>query len=159
MGVLGTCERKRSTIMDVQFGELNWPLRERRLVRPWEFQLNRFARKLGVPVMFRRHFDHRLDMVSMEQVNNLQILLDGVLDHGVPGAVVELGAHVGCTAAVIAQLLKGTDKEDQFHVYDLFVGDWSTVQSVRERFEANFKELGQLMPHVHQGDVRETVPA
>lgn len=145
--------------MHVQFGELKWPLRERRLVRPWEFQLNRVARKLGVPVMFRRHFDHRLDMVSMEQVNNLQILLDGVLDHGVPGAVVELGVHVGCTAAVMAQLLKGTDREGQFHVYDLFVGDWSSVQSVRDRFESNFKALGLRIPEVHEGDVRATVPA
>jgi len=145
--------------MEVQFGELKWPLKERRLLRPWEFQMNRVARKLGLPVQFRRHFDHQRDMVSLEQVNNLQVLLTSILDHGVPGAVVELGSHVGCTASVLAQVMLGTDREAQLHVFDTFEGSWSAEQSVRQRFETNFRELGLPLPQQHVGDVLRTIPA
>ncbi len=143
--------------MEIQFGELNWPGAERRRARGWEFRLNRVLHRLGLPITLRRHFDHRRDMVSLEQVNNLQVLLAGVLDHGVPGEVVELGVHVGCTTAVLAQVMQGTDREGRLHVFDTFEGSWSPEQSVRQRFEANFKDIGLPLPHMHVGNVLHTV--
>ncbi len=144
---------------EVQFGELSWPGAERRRARGWEFLVNKVLHKLHLPITLRRHFDHRRDMVSLEQANNLQVLLTAVLDHGVPGAVVELGCHTGATACVFARVLQGRGAAHPFHVYDLFEGRWSPEQSVRDRFEANLRERGLPLPQVHAGDVLRTVPA
>lgn len=98
-------------------------------------------------------------MLSLEQAGNLQLLLTYVLDHGVPGAAVELGCHVGGTTAVLARVLQARDPSRELHAYDAFLKHWSTDADPRQRFEANFKALGLPLPRLHEGDVRATVPA
>lgn len=120
---------------------------------------NRVLRKLKLPLAFGRSFDHYRDMLSLEQAGNLQLLLTEVLDHGVPGAVVELGCHVGGTTAVLARVLQERDPSRELHTYDAFLKHWSTDADPRQRFEANFKALGLPLPRIHEGDVRTTVPA
>jgi O-methyltransferase len=140
------------------FGALTWPGSERLLARPWMRRFNALLRKVRIPLALRRPFDHHADMVSLEQANNLQLLLRGVLDNDVPGAVVELGCHTGSTTAVLTQVLHHRPQPPDFHVYDTFIGDWSAEGSVRERFQHNLGALQLPLPVIHEGDVRVTVP-
>jgi O-methyltransferase len=121
--------------------------------------LNKVLGKLRIPLSLRRSFDHRKDMVSLEQASNLQVLLKGVLDVGVPGAVVELGCHTGATTVILAEVIRRGSERRPLHVYDTFIGDWSSIGSVREQFEGNMKAFGLPLPEIHDGDVRTTVPA
>ena len=90
----------------LHFGQLTWPGSDRQRKRWWERKATNLLRKARLPLAVQRSFDHRLDMVSLEQVNNLYLLLTSVLVGKVPGAVVELGCHTGSTATVLGQIFK-----------------------------------------------------
>ncbi len=121
--------------------------------------MNRVLNKLRSPVVLRKRFDHREDMVSLEQISNFELLLTDVLEHGVPGSAVELGCYMGSTAAVIAALLQARDPQRPFHVYDRFDIELGTVHGVRQAFLERMREAKVPVPVIHAGDVLETVPA
>ncbi len=101
-------------------------------------------------------------MVSLEQVNNLYLLLTSVLVGKVPGAVVELGCHTGSTTTVLGQLLQNHDTKRRPCMYTTCSTSSLVQPSVLDRFQANHAAIGlkrQGAPHIHEGDVFETVPA
>jgi O-methyltransferase len=120
--------------------------------------MNRFLKKLRIPFIAGHHFDGLRDMLSLEQAGNLQVLLMGVLDHGVAGDVVEFGCHTGSTTTVLAQVLLGSCREGHLHVYDHFDDSWTIEKNTRRRLEANFRTRQLPIPHVHAGNVLDTVP-
>ena len=142
----------------LHFGQLSWPGSERQRKRSWERKVTNLLRKARLPISVQRTFDHRLDMVSLDQVNNLYLLLTSVLVSKVPGAVVELGCHTGSTTTVLGQILQCQPKPPALHVYDLFEGAWSPEESVLDRFKANHAAVGIPLPYIHQGDVLKTIP-
>jgi O-methyltransferase len=121
--------------------------------------MNKVFRKLHLPFMIRRHFDHRQDMMSMEQAANLQLLLSGTLGNQVPGAVVELGCYTGSTSLVLARVLQGSGDARPFHVFDSFAHELGTEKGIRSVFGSNFAKYGLPQPVIHEGDLRATVPA
>jgi O-methyltransferase len=121
--------------------------------------LNKVFRKLDLPIMIRRHFDHRQDMMSMEQASNLQLLMAGVLGGEVPGAVVELGCYTGSTSLVLAKVLERSGGKRPFHVFDSFAHELGSEKDIRAVFESNFTKYALPLPAIHQGDLRATVPA
>lgn len=141
------------------FGQLKWPGSERWRTRSWVKNLNKVLQKLGVPLALKRSFDHREDMLSLEQAANIQLLLSGVLSSGVQGAAVELGCYTGSTSAVMASLLKARGTAMSLHVYDSFAHELGGEQGVRTVFEENFRKLDLPLPAIHAGDLRITVPA
>lgn len=143
--------------LPLHVGQLNWPGSERQLKRAWERKVTNLLRKARLPIAVQRSFDHRLDMVSLAQVNNLYLLLTSVLAGKVPGAVVELGCHTGSTTSVLGQILQSQPRD--MHVYDLFEGAWSREESILDRFKANLLASGVPLPFIHKGDVLKTVPA
>lgn len=66
------------------------------------------------------------DQVSPQQVRVILGELEKVLQHSVPGAVVEFGCYIGTTSLFIRRLLDERSNPNQddrrFHVYDSFEG-------------------------------------
>ena len=66
------------------------------------------------------------DQVSPQQVRVILGELEKVLQHSVPGAVVEFGCYIGTTSLFIRRLLdehSNLNQDDrQFHAYDSFEG-------------------------------------
>lgn len=120
--------------------------------------MNRVLNRLHSPVVLRSRFDHREDMVSMEQISNLELLFTDVLDRKVPGAVVELGCYMGSTAAVFASLLQAHDARRPFHVYDRFDIELGTSHGVWQAFARRMLDAKVPMPTIHPGDILDTVP-
>lgn len=121
--------------------------------------MNKILGKLRLPYDLKKRFDHREDMVSMEQVGNFELLINEVLDNEVQGEFVELGCYTGSTTAVFAALLAAHRNERRLHVYDRFDIELGSVTGIREIFEENIRNTGAPMPEIHAGDVFETVPA
>ena len=124
----------------------------------WMHNMNRVLGKLHVPIRLQRRFDHREDMVSLEQIANFELLIHDLLDHGVPGAFVELGCYMGSTASVISCLLQDLDPGRAFHVYDSFDIELGRDRGIRALFEANMQAAVVPMPIIHAGDVYDLVP-
>lgn len=141
------------------FIDLLWPGIGDRYLPPWTRFANRVLRKAHVPLSFQRPFDHREDMVSPEQAANIQLLLGALLDHEVPGDIVELGCYLGNTSAVIASVLHARHAARPFHVYDSFAYELGSQRGIRATFERNFMELGLPLPTIHAGDLFSIVPA
>ncbi|MBP7513085.1 MAG: class I SAM-dependent methyltransferase [Flavobacteriales bacterium] len=120
--------------------------------------MNRVLNKLRSPVVLHSRFDHREDMVSMEQISNLELLFTDVVDRKVPGAVVELGCYMGSTAAVFASLLQAHDAKRPFHVYDRFDIELGTSHGVWQAFARRMLDAKVPMPTIHPGDILDTVP-
>ncbi len=122
--------------------------------------MNKVLGKLRVPYDMKKRFDHRNDMVSMEQIGNFELLINSVLEQGVEGDFVELGCYTGSTAAVFATLLAAHgDHRRKFHVYDRFDIELGSARGIRDIFEQNISDTQAPMPVIHAGDVFETVPA
>lgn len=139
-----------------RFGDLRWPGHERWRRSLDGSLLNKVLRRLRAPWALAHRFDHRRDMVSLEQVGNFQLLTHSVLDHGIPGAFVELGSYTGSTMAVFSQLLAGTDRE--LHAFDRFDIVLGNDRDVRGQFDRTLSRYGAVHPQVHPGDLRDTVP-
>ncbi len=134
------------------------PGTERWVPSPWVIFMNRVLNKLRSPVVLHSRFDHREDMVSMEQISNLELLFTDVVDRKVPGAVVELGCYMGSTAAVFASLLQAHDAKRPFHVYDRFDIELGTSHGVWQAFARRMLDAKVPMPTIHPGDILDTVP-
>lgn len=142
-----------------QEGPNTWPNAERWTVSPWVMYMNKVLGKLRLPYDLKKRFDHREDMVSLEQVGNFELLINELLEHEVPGEFVELGCYTGSTAAVFAALLAAHRNERRLHVYDSFDIELGSVRGIRDVFEENIRSTGAPMPEIHAGDVYKTVPA
>lgn len=125
----------------------------------WMHYVNKVLGKLRSPVDLRKRFDHREDMVSLEQVANFELLGGDLLERNVPGAFVELGCYIGSTAVVFARMLKTLDPARPFHVYDRFDIELGSVHGIRHLFEENMRHSQMPMPAVHAGDILQLVPA
>jgi O-methyltransferase len=120
--------------------------------------MNRVLNKLRSPVVLRSRFDHRSDMVSLEQIANFELLLSDVIERKVPGAVVELGCYMGSTAAVFGTILKNHDPARPFHVYDRFDIGLDGSEGIRGIFEKRMRDCQVPMPIIHAGDILDIVP-
>ncbi len=132
---------------------------ERWTVSPLVRFINKVLGKFRLPYDLKKRFDHREDMVSMEQLGNFELLINELLDNGVPGEFVELGCYTGNTTAAFATMLAAHNGQRKLHVYDRFDIELGSVSSIREVFEENIRKTGAPMPTIHAGDVFETIPA
>ena len=114
--------------------------------------------KLHLSIALCPAFDYRKDMLSREQAANIHLLLLSMMERGVQGDVVELGCYVGGTSTVIAKVLHSQEHPAEFHVYDMFSYDPGLHRGVRSAFEANFQAMRLPLPHIHEGDIRDTLP-
>lgn len=121
--------------------------------------LNKVASKLNLPFQLSPRFDHRNQMVSMEQAVNFHHLIELVESDGVPGAYVELGCYIGCTAAIISSALQRLDQTREFHVYDRFDIQLGDADDIMSAFRRTFESCQLPLPIMHAGDFKETVPA
>lgn len=142
----------------MHFGELRWPGSSRAQLPAWARWANKVLGRLGFPVELAPRFDHRNSMVSAEQVANFQHLLERTLEHGIEGAVVELGCYTGSTTAVMMSVLQRLDPQRPFHVYDSFGFELGRVKGIRTAFEGNLNSLRLPLPTIHEGDFFETLP-
>ena len=125
---------------------------------PFVDLLNKIAAKLGLGLQLSRRFDHRNQMVSVEQVTNFHHLIDRIVSDRVPGAFVELGCYIGSTAAVIGTVLRQRDADREFHVYDRFDIELGGTHDIEAAFQHTFEACSLELPTVHAGDLRSTVP-
>lgn len=127
-------------------------------VGPFARFANKVSNKLGLPYVLRRRFDHREDMVSVEQLGNFDVLITALIAHRVPGDFVELGCYTGSTSVAFAWLLDELDPARKLHVFDRFDIELGSAQDIRARFEERMRARGVRMPVIHAGDVLRTVP-
>jgi O-methyltransferase len=124
----------------------------------WLRNMNRALGKLHAPIALHKRFNHREDMVSLEQMANFELLIHELLEHGVPGAFVELGCYAGSTASIFGRFLKDLDPGREFHVFDRFDIELGSDRGIRALFEARMKDAGLPMPIIHAGDIYDLVP-
>lgn len=141
------------------FSQVRWPGVERWRTQSWVKRLNKVLHKLRFPLTIGRPFDHREDMVSLEQAANLHLLVSTILHDGVTGDLVELGCYTGNTTAVIASVLHAAGSKKTFHIYDSFAHELGSQRDIRSIFEGNFAALQLPLPVMHPGELRATVPA
>src|SRR5205823_1750336 len=79
-------------------------------------------------------------------------LLSHLFVFGVPGEVVELGAHSGHSAVLFQKVIDDYDPSRRLHVYDAF------VNPPAEELLKNFAALGLRPPQVHAGWFDQTIP-
>lgn len=120
--------------------------------------VNKVSGKLGLPYALNKRFDHREDMVSVEQLGNFDVLITALIAHRVPGDLIELGSYTGSTAAAFAWLLDELDPARRLHVFDRFDIELGSAHDIRARFEERMRARGVRMPEIHAGDVLRTVP-
>lgn len=125
----------------------------------WGVFANKVLKRLRSPVDLKLRFDHREDMVSMEQIGNFQLLLRELFESRVQGDLVELGSYVGSSTAVFSTFLASCAEQRTLHAFDRFDMELGSLQGIRARFDRVMRECGGVMPVVHQGDVLDTVPA
>lgn len=133
----------------------NLPGAERWAPSPWVTYMNKALAKFRSPVVLGSRFDHRRDMVSLEQIANFELLLSDLVERGVPGAAVELGCYMGSTAAVIGGVLAACAKDRPFHVYDRFDIGLDGSSGIRDIFEKRMRDNHVPMPIIHQCDILE----
>ena len=98
-------------------------------------------------------------MTNVEVRMNLYHLLSAVLAYEVKGDVVEIGCHVGETAALFQAILQELHTQKEFHVYDSFEG----LEGVRAGEEiallrGNFARYALPLPQLHKGWFQNTLP-
>lgn len=120
--------------------------------------VNKASGKLHFPLELRPRFDHRNHMLSIEQATNFQLLIERLLETGVPGAFVEIGSYTGSSAAVIGSLMSHGPDRREFHVYDRFDIELGAQRNIQEVFVRTLSEQGVAIPTMHVGDVFETIP-
>jgi O-methyltransferase len=128
-------------------------------VPAWAKLANKVLDKLSASVSFGPRFDHREDMVSMEQVSNLTLLIEDLLDRNVPGDFVELGCYTGSTTVLFGQLLAANGTTRKLHAFDRFDIELSSVTDIEQRFTERFLKAGLPLPVIHAGDLLITAPA
>lgn len=121
--------------------------------------LNKIASKLDLPFQLSPRFDYRNQMVSVEQVVNFQHLIERIESDKIPGAFVEMGCYIGCTAAVISSTLQRLGAKREFHVFDRFDIELGDAQDIETVFRKTFAACELPLPAMHTGDFKETVPA
>ncbi len=121
--------------------------------------INKLLDKVGAHMWLVPSFDYREDMVSREQVANFQHLIARVLESQVAGAFTEFGCYTGNTSTVIGTFLREAKSDKEFHVYDSFEHTLGRSRiDVLGRFVQTMKSEGLELPHIHRGDLFQTLP-
>jgi O-methyltransferase len=111
------------------------------------------------------------EMTNVEQRMNMYHLVSQVLAYNVSGDLVELGCHVGHSAALIQKIIDSYGPNRTLHVYDSFEGlpdvkleDGETpfyagqLAAEKQVLLENFKLLGLKPPVIHVGWFSDTLP-
>ena len=114
-----------------------------------------------------------------DQINPLQLKdilqeLEGVLERGVEGAVVEFGCYVGTTSLFIRRLLDARGDDRPFHVYDSFAGlppktgpdaspageqfQAGALAVSKKQFNREFQKAGLRPPTIHKAWFSDLAP-
>lgn len=150
----------RSAAPDLHFSKIHWPGAPKQERSNTMVLINKVLDKVRSPLAVTPRFDHRENMVSVEQVVNFQHLIARVLDGNIPGDLVELGCYTGSTSAIIGTILREAGSKRSFHVYDSFEYNLSRTKiDVLGSFVENMKREKLELPFIHRGDLYETVPA
>lgn len=101
---------------------------------------------------------------SPEMMTNLLSRLAFVIEHGVPGDVVELGCHAGDTSVFFARMIHELDQTRRLHLYDSFqglpahhrkdhpeYGEPGSVRTSQDIVERRFEECRLPYPLIHAG--------
>ena len=125
----------------------------------WMAILNKVLNKIRSPFSLVPRFDHRRDMMSLEQISNFEFLISDLLERKVEGAFVELGCYTGSTTVVFAELLSRLDPDRPLHAFDRFDIELSSLKGIRAVFEERFRSYGLALPVIHEGDLFDLVPS
>lgn len=106
------------------------------------------------------------DQIDYGELKVIIHALEGVLNRGVAGSIVELGCYTGTTSLFMQRALNNHNQDREFHVYDSFAGLPAKTDQDRspagEQFRAgeltasksvfinNFKHAGLPLPHIHK---------
>lgn len=107
------------------------------------------------------------NQIDKAQISTILAELEGVLQRGTEGAVVEFGCYIGTTSLFIRRLLDTQKDEREFHVYDSFAGlppktaedesragdqfQAGELAISKKEFAAQFKKAGLRPPVIHKG--------
>ena len=132
----------------------DWNSRESSRVR----FLNSILRALGFSAKLVSPFSTGY-MTNVEVRMNLYHLLSAVLAYKVRGEMVEIGCHVGETAALLQAINQESGAPKELHLYDSFEG----LEGVREgeeltTLQENFLRYTLPLPHLHKGWFKDTLP-
>lgn len=103
------------------------------------------------------------DQVSPLEVSIILRQLEGLLEKGVRGAVVEFGCYEGTTSLFIRRLLDAFQQEGPFHVYDSFAGlpekSSSDMSAAGTQFQTGelFAAKKQLLRHFYRANLTPPV--
>lgn len=92
------------------------------------------------------------EQTSVEQRINLYHLANQALACGVEGDFVEIGTHVGSTAALLQNVLEQNAAARPLHVYDAFMA------AKPEQLLQNFTSMKLRPPIIHNGMFEKTLP-
>lgn len=141
----------------MHFKQISWPASGKQRKGKVQKVINKILRKLRIGWALEPALDTKKDMVSKQQIVNIQHLLSHVLESEIEGDILELGCHTGSTATVISSILEVKGATKMFHAYDRFDFE-EGGQNLRQQLEQHFVELGLKMPAIHEGDVFELIP-
>jgi len=98
-------------------------------------------------------------MVTLEQLNNIEILVKQIVHQEIPGEIVELGSFTGTTAAFIQEIVSKCKSNKILHVYDSFESTYhlKTIDSFQS-FKQKFEENNLILPEIHKGLFQNTIP-
>lgn len=98
------------------------------------------------------------DMSSIEQRISYYHLLKRVIDHQVPGDVVEFGTFTGYSAMLFQKVIEQSNSDKTLHVYDSFEIQFTRSGSIQEILTQNFTIAKLKVPIMHKGYFEDTLP-
>jgi len=99
-----------------------------------------------------------IDMTTIEQRISYFHLLKGVIDHKVPGDVVEFGTFTGYCAMLFQKTIEQCRSDKALHVYDSFEVQFTKTGNIQDMLIANFESANLKLPVIHKGYFQDTLP-
>lgn len=99
-----------------------------------------------------------IDMTTVEQRISYFHLLKRVIDHEIPGEVVELGTFTGYCAMLFQKIIEQCKSDKVLHVYDSFEVQFTKSGSIQNILVANFEKAKLTLPVIHKGYFQDTLP-
>ncbi len=133
--------------------------KRKRVLARFKYYLNSIFKTVGLPIEVRRTANIYADMITLEQIVNLQNLVDQVIYFNVPGDFVECGSHKGKSAMQIQAMIIQRRSEKKLHIYDKFNKVYDTQSDIKNTLIENFTKADLPSPIIHEGFFNETIPS
>lgn len=132
---------------------------KRKILSKAKIYLNNIFIAIGLPIEVRRTANASTDMITLEQIVNLQHLIDQVIFFSVPGDMVECGSHKGKSAMHIQAAIQKRNSSKKLHVFDKFNKGFDSQPDIKEALLENFKQANVPPPEIHEGFFIDTLPS